>query len=83
MRRSRGCWRPARAGRAIALLWLAGCGPAISEGPICPPVVPYTAEAQARAADEMAALPPGAVLPEMLADYAALRDQLRACRGRA
>jgi hypothetical protein len=46
----------------------------------CPPVVDYTAAAQARAADEVEALPEGAVIVRMLADYAVLRDQARACR---
>ncbi|MGA0543227.1 hypothetical protein [Neotabrizicola sp. VNH66] len=46
----------------------------------CPPVVDYTAADQARAADEIMALPESAVVVEMLGDYAVLRDQARACR---
>ncbi len=45
----------------------------------CPPVVGYTAEDQARAADEVDALPEGAVIVRMLGDYAVLRDQARTC----
>ncbi len=40
----------------------------------------YRRAEQARVADEVAALPDGAVIPEWLADYAVLRDQVRACR---
>ena len=46
----------------------------------CPPVVEYSAADQARAADEIEALPEGAVIVRMLSDYAVLRDQTRACR---
>lgn len=46
----------------------------------CPPVVEYTAADQARAADEVEALPEGAVIVRMLSDYAVLRDQVDACR---
>jgi len=42
--------------------------------------VDYTAEDQARAADEVETLPEGAVIVRMLGDYAVLRDQARACR---
>lgn len=46
----------------------------------CPPVVEYTAADQARAADEVEALPESAVIIRMLGDYAVLRDQARACQ---
>ncbi|WP_317889633.1 hypothetical protein [Roseicitreum antarcticum] len=46
----------------------------------CPPVVAYTRAEQARVADEIAALPEGAVIAEWMADYAVMRDQVRACR---
>lgn len=49
-------------------------------GAPCPPVVQYTAVEQARAADEVDALPEGAVIVRMLSDYAVLREQTRACR---
>ena len=65
----------------IAMLWLTGCATAGSEtGTPCPPVVDYTSAEQARAADEVEALPEGAVIVRMLSDYAVLRDQARACR---
>ncbi|MCV2449479.1 hypothetical protein E3D03_019685 [Paracoccus sp. DMF] len=43
-------------------------------------MVEYTAADQARAADEVEALPEGAVVVRMLIDYAVSRDQARACR---
>jgi hypothetical protein len=43
-------------------------------------VVAYTAAEQVRAAEEVEALPEGAMLVRMLGDYAVLRDQARACR---
>ena len=46
----------------------------------CPPVVEYTSAEQAHAADEVDALPEGAVVVRMLSDYAVLRDQVRTCR---
>jgi len=43
-------------------------------------VVDYTSAEQARAADEIEELAEGAVVVQMLSDYAVLRDQARACR---
>ena len=63
------------------MLWLSACAMGASETRApCPPVVEYTAADQARAADEVEALPEGAVIVRMLSDYAVLRDQARACR---
>ena len=62
------------------MLWLTGCAMAGSDTRApCPPVVDYTAEDQARAADEVDILPEGAVIVRMLGDYAVLRDQARTC----
>lgn len=62
------------------MLWLTGCAMAGSDARApCPPVVDYSAADQTRAADEVEALPEGAVIVRMLADYAVLRDQARAC----
>lgn len=65
----------------IVTLWLTGCAMGGSDlrAP-CPPVVEYSAADQARAADEVEALPEGAVVVRMLSDFAVLRDQARACR---
>ncbi|CAN1575718.1 hypothetical protein MCELHM10_03814 [Paracoccaceae bacterium] len=65
----------------IAMLWLSACAMAGSDTWVpCPPVVEYSAADQATAADEVEALPEGAVVVAMLSDYAVLRDQARACR---
>lgn len=65
----------------IVTLWLTGCamGGSESRAP-CPPVVEYTSADQARAADEVEALPERAVVVRMLGDYAVLRDQALACQ---
>ena len=65
----------------IAMLWLSACAMDSSDlqAP-CPPVVDYTTVEQVRAADEVEELPEGAVIVRMLGDYAALRNQVRACR---
>ena len=62
------------------MLWLSGCATGGSDARApCPPVVEYTSAEQTRAADEVEALLEGAVIVRMLSDYAALRDQARAC----
>ncbi|WP_371410718.1 hypothetical protein [Tabrizicola sp. TH137] len=42
-------------------------------------MVEYGRELRARAAEELAGLPEGSVIVEMLSDYAVMRDQARAC----
>ena len=66
------------------MLLLSGCAGVGSDTPpsACPPVVDYSRAEQARVADEVAALPEGAVIVGWLADYAVLREQARACAGR-
>ena len=49
-------------------------------GQVCPPVVEYSTVDQAHAADEVEALPEGAVIVTMLGDYVVLRDQARTCQ---
>ena len=66
----------------IATSCLTGCGVVGFEtGGIaaCPPVVDYSREFQARAAEELALLPDGSAVVAMMADYAIIRDQVRAC----
>ncbi|KAB2888396.1 MAG: hypothetical protein F9K32_16605 [Desulfobulbaceae bacterium] len=65
---------------AIATLLCSGCGTGISDMG-CPRVVPYDRAFQNRAADELQAMPAGAAVVVMMADYAAMRDQARACGG--
>lgn len=48
---------------------------------MCPSMVEYTRAERDLAADEIAQMPAGAVVPDMMADYSRLRDQVRACRG--
>ena len=64
---------------AIAASLLVGCATARSDGSPCPPVVDYSREFLARAADELDVLPPGSAIEQMLADYQMMRDQARAC----
>ena len=62
------------------MLWLSACAMAGSDVHVpCPPVVDYSAADQTRAADEVDALPDGAMVVRMLSDFAVLRDQTRAC----
>ena len=63
---------------AMLLLALTAC---TAPPPItaCPSIVEYSAEQQARAADELDALPQDAALRGMMADYKWTRDQLRVC----
>lgn len=46
-----------------------------------PPVVEYSWEFQARAAEELALLPGGLAIAEILVDYALMREQARMCGG--
>ena len=78
-----GCWKRRLAVLAITTSLLSGCATAdfeacrVSE---CPPVVEYSREFQARAAEELTSLPDGTAIAEMLADYSVMRDQARVCR---
>jgi hypothetical protein len=61
---------------------LSGCATVGSYPPIaivCPPVVQYSREAQARAAEELDLLPESSAIAEMLNDYAVMREQARIC----
>jgi len=56
------CWTPPAAAPLVAMLWLIGCAKGGSESKAPgPPVAEYTTADQARAADEVDALPEGAV----------------------
>ena len=64
---------------------LSGCATVRSEDgrlATCPPVVEYGREFQARAAEDLALLPQGSAVAEMLSDYAVMREQARFCVGR-
>ena len=67
----------------IVTSWLTGCATAGFETigvAVCPPVVEYRREFQARAAEEFAILPDGSAVVEMMGDYAVMRDSARECR---
>lgn len=76
------CWTLPRAALAAATIFLTGCAGVGSDvGPgVCPPVVEYSRAEQARVAEEVTALPEGAMIVVWLADYAVLRDQVRDCK---
>lgn len=79
-----GCWTRRLAVLVLVTSWLGACATGVSETTpvaVCPPVVEYSREFQARAADELTLLPEGLVIAEMLSDYAAMRQQALACRG--
>lgn len=69
---------PLPAALVIAPLLLIGCSPAGSRS-ACPPVVQYPIEVQRAAAAELRQLPQPSAIERMLADYAVMRDQARAC----
>jgi hypothetical protein len=62
----------------LALCVAAGCsGP--TPGP-CPPLRLYTQAENERLAAELERLPDDAITVDVVADYMALRDQLKACQ---
>ena len=83
MKLNAGCWRRRLAVLVIGTSWLTGCATAdFRAGGLaaCPPIVEYSRELQARAAEELAMLPDGSAIVEMMGDYAVMRDQVRSCR---
>lgn len=73
---------PQRAALVIAMIFLIGCARVSSEAQpsACPPVVDYSRVEQTHIADEVTALPEGAMIVGWLADYAVLRDQVQTCQ---
>lgn len=72
-------------GLAIVTISLTACGATgsdVSAFRVCPPVIDYGADFREQAAGELASLPEGSAIAGMLADYAVMREQARAC-GRA
>lgn len=77
-----GCWKQRLAALVIAMGLLSGCatdGFDTSMVTVCPPVVDYSREFQARAAEELELLSEGSAISELLKDYNVLREQVRAC----
>jgi len=82
MKSNAGCWKQRLAVLVIATSWLTACATASFETAgvaACPAVVEYSREFQARAAEELAKLPDGSAIGEMLSDYAVMRVQARLC----
>ncbi len=80
MKSNAGCWRRRLAVLAIGASSLTGCATVGSDGSgpwVCPPVVEYSRELQARAAEELELLPNGSAVVEMMSDYAVMREQAR------
>jgi len=76
------CWKRRLAVLVIATSWLTGCVTAAFEAGgagVCPPVVDYSREFQARSAEELALMPDGSAVVEMMGDYAVMREQARVC----
>jgi hypothetical protein len=49
---------------------------------VCPIAPAYTSAFEKSAAQELAALPPGSPLAQMIADYVAVRKEISVCSGR-
>ena len=82
MKSSAECSKPRLAAFVIVTSLLSACATVSSErvAGVCPPVVEYDAGFQAKAAEEVKALPEGSAVVEMLSDYAVMREQARGCR---
>ncbi|MBA4782050.1 MAG: hypothetical protein H2045_02365 [Rhizobiales bacterium] len=75
-----GCSKQALPLLVIATLSLTACATAPSRpAVVCLPIAAYDRAFQARLADEIQRLSPGAALEQAMLDYARLRDQARAC----
>jgi hypothetical protein len=64
-------------GLTLALISLSACAAGISDA--CPPVPGYDPAVREHAAEELAGLPANSAIERMLADYAVMRAQSRAC----
>ncbi len=66
----------------IAAVSLTGCAGTVYRTNLevyCPPLVQYSSEWNQSLADEIDALDDTSVIPMAIADYAKLRDRIRAC----
>ncbi|SLN73055.1 hypothetical protein ROE7235_03376 [Roseibaca ekhonensis] len=78
-----GCWKRRLVVLVIATIWLTGCvGVGFENGSAaaCPPTVEYSQEFQVRTAEELALMPDGLAVIEMMGDYGVMREQAAACR---
>lgn len=83
MKSSVECLRPRLAALMTVTSLLSACATVGSERAtgVCPPMVEYDDGFQARAAEEVQALPEGSTIAEMLSDYAVMREQAGVCNG--
>lgn len=81
MRYNAECLRLQLAALVIVTSLLSACATVSSERAVgvCPSVVEYDADFQAKAAEEMLLLPDGSIVVEILSDYAVMREQAQAC----
>ena len=82
MRFNAACWKHPATALVIATISLTACATVASDSrvaTVCPPVVEYSRDFQARAADELDLLPERSAIAEILSDYSVMRDQVRAC----
>ena len=82
MRSNAGRWRRRLAVFVAAMNWLTACattGFEVDGVAAFPPVVKYSRELQVRAAEELALLPDGSAIVEMMGDYSVMRQQARSC----
>lgn len=61
------------------LAFLSACATVVSD--TCPTLFDYSRAEQARAADELDALPESSALAKLVGDYGVVRNEIRACRG--
>jgi len=75
------CLKLRLAALAIVTSLLSACATVSSEpvDGVCPPVVEYSVEFQARAAKELQMLPDRSAVAQMIGDYAVWRELSRAC----
>lgn len=67
----------------IALSFLTGCAKTVSDNPCAFIVLKrYSMAENMKLAGEIEAAPASALWPDVVTDYAGLRDQVRACKGR-
>ena len=77
------CWKLPAPALVIVTISLTACATGGSDpgGAVCPPLVAYDQAVGEKAAAELQALPGDAALVGMMADYAVMRAQARACAG--
>ena len=76
------CSKLRASGLLTTVLFLSACGAVSSDPPQpAPTLVQYEQTTLDRVADDLALLPEDSPLHAMMADYAMVRDQIRAMRG--